>query len=131
MLNEKEDRPSSEQLIEALSQNHGLISSAQDYLIEKFGIRVSRDWIKDRISIWGMQDFVKECRIRGVEKTFRKRLSNAIDDGNELSIGWMLAKYGHYVDFLEPKEEGDLDRDNGAISRYLEMVREESKKSKR
>lgn len=130
MDNSKQQYPTAEELIEALEDSHGIIASAATYLKEKYGYKVHRDWIKSRISWWGMEEQLIRWRTDGVEKAFARRLSNALKDGNEFSIGWMLDRYGHYVDFLQPKEEKATDYDQGAIERYMEHLYESSKASK-
>jgi hypothetical protein len=119
--------PTEEQLIEALQECYGIISSACKYLKEKYGMRVHRDWIKSRIVLWGMEEQLVFWRTDGVEDAFHRMFSNAIKDGNSTAIAWILQRYGHYVEFLQPQEDKPLDYDDGAIVRYMEHLNESAK----
>lgn len=113
----------SEQIIEALEANYGIISSTLTYLYQTFGINIGRTALKNKIDLWGMHDFLRECRVKGVEKCLAKRMSMAIDNGSEAAIGWMLATYGHHAEFLEIKEDNKLEMNKGDIAQYYERMR--------
>jgi len=112
-----------EELIEALEACHGITGSAVQYLREKYHIAVGREYISSRIKAWGMEDFLKECRVKGIERGLTKMLSKALDDGNEKALMWMLEKYGHHCDFLSAKESNGMDINKGDIVGYYEHLR--------
>jgi len=120
-----------EELIEALEACHGIIGSAATYIREKWHLKVSRRWIETKIKVWNMEEFVKDCRIRGVERGLTKMISKAIDEGDPKAIGFILSKYGHHCDFLEAKETNGLEVNKGDISGFYghmqaEYAREDS-----
>lgn len=114
---------SHDHLVEALYQNYGIIGSTIDWIEEKYGYRISRHTVMSRIKTWGMEDYVTDCRIRGVDKARRKRFANGIDNGIETALGWIIHMYGHHAEFLEPRDESGLEINKGAISKYYEWLK--------
>jgi len=93
-----------EQLIEALSKSRGFILAAKKYLLSVYGIKTGYSTIKTCIRNWEMQDWLDEVRKSLVEDCLSKTFAKSVADGDNHCLMWVLAKYGHHVDFLDGKD---------------------------
>lgn len=116
-----------ELLCESLDVNFGILNSTRNYLLTVHKVDVSVSTIRSKIKLWGMEEYLVECRIRGVEEALYKRFSQGIKDGDNTALTWILNKYGHHADFLKPLEENNLEFSKGDISAFFKSIDAESK----
>jgi hypothetical protein len=98
-------------LCEALYECKGFLHASKKYIKEKWGYSVDTETMKRRIELLGLQGWLDDIRKDLVEQCFRKTYAKAVEDGDKQCMFWILDKYGHYVNFLEPmKEKADSEK---------------------
>jgi len=93
-----------EHLSKALIETRGFVLAAKRYIKKEFGYDVDYSTIKNRISEWGMQEWLDDLRRSLVEDCMQKAFHKGIADGDNHCIFWALEKYDHHVDFLDGKD---------------------------
>jgi len=112
-----------EHLMEALERCRCFVAQSQKYIKAKWGYYMSTQTINRLIREEGIDEWVNDVRRELVEDSMTKVFKKAIHDGDNQCLMWVLNKYKHHIDFLEPKEENQPKHDVGEIANFMNLLR--------